>query len=144
MPDVIGQLRHRLKLATKVVTRNADYGDEVKTWTLSDYIFCRAEFLTVGSDEQMSSAQRTNRTTVRFTIRYRDSLSTTQKIAFKGKYYEIESVLPDEKYCYLTLEAYQMGEYNTFADAVQDGSWIDPNGDPWLTPDGDPWLVPDA
>jgi len=37
-----------------------------------------------------------------------------------------------------------MGEYNTFTDAVQDGSWIDPNGDPWLTPDGEPWIVPDA
>lgn len=144
MPDQIGQLRHRLKLATKVATRNATDGSEERSWTLSDYIFCRAEFLETGSDERTTSDQRTNRTNVRFTIRYRDSLSTTMRIAFKGKYYEVESVLPDEKYCYLTIEARQQGEYLTYSEAVQNGSWIDPNGDPWLDPDGNPWIVPDA
>ena len=113
MADTIGQLRHRLKLATKVTARNATDGTPENTWTLSDWIWCRAEFLEAGSDERESSDQLTNRTAVRFTIRYRDNVSTTQRIDFEGKYYEIESVLPDKPFCYLIIEARQQGEYNT-------------------------------
>ena len=57
-----------------------------------------AEFMTVGSSEQFSNKQETNRITQKVRIRYRDDMNSTEyRINFKDRIMNIDSLYdPDE------------------------------------------------
>ncbi len=108
----IGELNQQVQLATKVVEIDPDYGGEENiSWQKGNSIWAKVEFLQSGSSEAVSSNQKTNRTAVNFTLRFRE-VSTTQDVVYKGLRYEIVSVLPDVDRCYVLLETLQIGEYN--------------------------------
>ncbi|MEM6397487.1 MAG: phage head closure protein [Bacteroidota bacterium] len=100
--DNIGAMRERIRLATRQVTRDS-LGGEEETWSLSNSIWAKVEYLTTGSDERFSSDRKVSLTAANFTIRNR-SVSIGQQIEYRGDRYNIESILPQHANAYLLIE----------------------------------------
>ena len=106
----IGQLREQIQLATKTVVRD-EIGGVDPNWSLSSNIWAAVEFKATGSDERFSSDQQTAYTAANFTIRLRE-VSEDQEIIYRDDRYQILSVLPDAKRCYMIIETKKISSQN--------------------------------
>ena len=72
-----GQLRHRVQITTKTVTRNAT-GEEVVTYPVTATVWARVEVL--GGSESISQQQAAATLTHTITLRYYASLEPTMRL----------------------------------------------------------------
>jgi head-tail adaptor len=80
--------------------------------------YAKVAFKGTGSYEETEGKQTTNKTRVHFTIRRNPDykISVTDEIEYQNEIYQIRSVAEvDPQRCYLLIETYQIGEYNTAA-----------------------------
>lgn len=87
-----GSLRHRVTLQEQVHTVG-EYGEISLTWTDVAEVWADVHPLSVR--EFIASQAVQNQVSTRIVIRYRDDVTPDMRIAYKGKIYGIEGVLPD-------------------------------------------------
>lgn len=85
-----GQLKDRITIQQKAVSRGA-MGKEVVTWT--DLATVWAQFEPLRGREYFSAKQEQAETNARFWMRYRSDVAPEMRVSFRGKVYDIESVI---------------------------------------------------
>lgn len=88
-----GKLRHRVLLQRPVKTQDAQTGAVVKSW--ADIGWLWAEVYPVSAREFAAAQAEQREITVRVTVRWRADISTSDRLLFRGKIYNIQGVLPD-------------------------------------------------
>jgi SPP1 family predicted phage head-tail adaptor len=89
-----GNLKHRITFQQFSEIEN-ELGDVVKEWL--DYKTVRAMIKTVQGREYFSASSTQNENTIRFIIRYTNGIHPDMRINFRGRYFEIESVINDDE-----------------------------------------------
>lgn len=92
MPVSAGQLRHRVTLQEKQDSRG-DYGEVITDW--ADVADVWAQVAPQSGKEYIASQAVQSEVTTRITIRYRDDVDASMRVAYRGKLYNIHAVLPD-------------------------------------------------
>jgi SPP1 family predicted phage head-tail adaptor len=89
-----GKLRHYVTYETKTLEQDSD-GAVDYVW--SDYFgFPVATEISPASGREFMAAQAVqSNVTARLKVRYRDGFVPTMRAVYRGKYYNIEAVLPD-------------------------------------------------
>lgn len=87
-----GTLRNRITLQ-KRQTIVSGYGERTASWV--DACTCWADFHPLSVREFLSQSGTQSQVSARVTIRYRDDVDATMRIAYRGKVYNIAGVLPD-------------------------------------------------
>ncbi len=90
-----GKLDQRLTIQTKTATRDA-MGQPVETWADTKTVW--GEAITGGGGEFYAAQKLFAETKVVFRVRYDSSITTTQRIEWLGRYYQILSVPPPGQY----------------------------------------------
>lgn len=121
---MIGELRHRIKFLAKLQGRDPKTGAEIKTIIESSEVWAHVEFTEVGSTERMESDKLTAMTAAKFTIRYKQGITTEMEILHDGLHYKILSLLPDLKRVYMVLETVQTGALREQALVENDGQTL--------------------
>jgi len=85
----IGELNQRITFQALAVLTNEN-GFEAESWIAYKEIWAKAENL--HGREYFEAAAVHAENTLKFTIRYLDSINTTMRILFKGKLYNITSI----------------------------------------------------
>lgn len=94
MPGVgSGDLRHRVELQAQVSTQDAQTGAMTVAWTTVARPW--ADIAPVSGREFIAAAAEQSEVRGRITIRYRGSVDATMRIVHRGRYYNIQAVLPD-------------------------------------------------
>lgn len=98
-----GKLRHRVDLQKKVTGRNPETGGSIEVWQSVTTVWASIEPLS--AREFIAAGATQASVTTRITIRYRDGVTAQMRAVSRGKIYNIEGVLPDDKSGreYLTL-----------------------------------------
>lgn len=96
MPGVeTGLLRHSVQLQERTDAQNGTTGEMQTTWTTIATPWANIspmsgrEFLAAGAEQSEVRG--------RITIRYRDDVTADMRIVYRGKYYNILAVLPDNE-----------------------------------------------
>lgn len=89
-----GQLRHRVDLQRATVTVSGQRAP-ANTWKTLETVWARVEPLT--GREQLLAQQADARQTHRITIRYRDGLTTRDRVRFGTRGFNILSIANDEE-----------------------------------------------
>lgn len=84
-----GSLRHSVVFEDQVETRD-DFGQLQNSWTRA--FSARVNIEPLRGDEFMDAQQTNARLTHRVVMRYRPDVTHTQRIAFKGRYFNINSI----------------------------------------------------
>lgn len=92
MTKASGKLNHRVRLESLETVQDSS-GDPVEEWTHAGDVW--AEVAPVSAKEFVSSAAMQSKVVARITIRYRSDIQANWRIQFRGRYYNIEGVLPD-------------------------------------------------
>lgn len=87
-----GRLRHTVRIEEFTQSRDSD-GYPTEYW--SEWATVAAEVVPLSAREFVQSAQVQSQVVARITIRYREGLSATMRIIFRGQVYNIAGVLPD-------------------------------------------------
>lgn len=90
-----GRLRHRIDIQEKL-TEQYSNGDPIEFW-VNRWINVPAEVIPLSAKEFIAAKVVQSKITARITIRYRSGLDASMRILFRGKYYDIAGVLPDNK-----------------------------------------------
>lgn len=108
-----GKLRHRITIEKPGQTQDPVTGEMVPGWELVASV--RADKRPSSAREFKQSQAGQSEITGEFQIRYRDDIDATMRIVHKGKIYNIEGVLEDDKTgrTHLTLP---------YSEGVNDGS----------------------
>lgn len=85
----IGELNHRITFQVLAVLINEN-GFETESWIDYKEVWAKAENLR--GREYFEAAAVHAENTIKFTIRYLDSINTTMRILFKGNQYNITSI----------------------------------------------------
>ncbi|WP_110642458.1 phage head closure protein [Salinicola sp. CPA57] len=98
-----GKLRHRVELQQKGTGRNPDTGGVIDVWQSVTTVWASIEPLS--AREFIAAGATQASVTTRITIRYREGVTAQMRAVSRGKIYNIEGVLPDDKSGreYLTL-----------------------------------------
>jgi SPP1 family predicted phage head-tail adaptor len=98
-----GKLRHRVDLQKKVTGRNPETGGISEEWQPVTTVWASIEPLS--AREFIAAGATQASVTTRITIRYREGVTAQMRAVSRGKIYNIEGVLPDDKSGreYLTL-----------------------------------------
>lgn len=98
-----GKLRHRLELQAKQSVQNPTTGSMVDEWVPVTTVWAAIEPLS--AREFIAAGATQASVTTRITIRYREGITAQMRAISRGKIYNIEGVLPDDKSGreYLTL-----------------------------------------
>lgn len=89
----IGDLRNRVTLQRRVVTRNA-IGDEIETWTKVACVY--ADVHPIRGREFLSLREMQSDITTRITIRYMSGVDTTMRFVVGDQEYDIDSIVDIE------------------------------------------------
>lgn len=89
-----GKLRHYIDIEARVVTQDAVTGAAVETYA-TKYDLVPAEFVFLSGKEFLSSQQVRSEVRARITIRSGLGIEPTDRVAYQGKHYNIEAILPD-------------------------------------------------
>lgn len=87
-----GQLRQRVTLQRKIITRDS-FNAEVVEWSTFATVWAKIE--TIGGSESISIEQGAATLTHKITIRYRSGLVPTMRVVWDDHTFNIEAVLPD-------------------------------------------------
>lgn len=89
-----GRLRHRVTIQAKTIGVDS-FGGPTETWSdVATGIPASVEPL---SGRELANAQTVNaETTTKITMRYRAGVSTSDRITFEGKFYNLQSVIDPE------------------------------------------------
>lgn len=98
-----GELRHRVELQRPEFNQDPVTGEMTPTWLEVAKLYASIEPLSARDFIAASAAQ--SKVSARLLIRYRAGVDSTMRIIHRGKIYNIEGVLPDQKsgLDYLTL-----------------------------------------
>ena len=98
-----GRLRHRVILQRAVKTQSPLTGAALTEWESVATI--RAEVVAASAREFVAALASQSEVTTRITIRYREGISSRDRILCRNRIYNIEGVLPDPESgrVYLTL-----------------------------------------
>ncbi|HHA2913483.1 TPA: phage head closure protein [Stenotrophomonas maltophilia] len=88
-----GKLRHRVLIQQQVTTRDGD-GVEQTAWVDVATVWASVEPLS--AREFIQSGQTQSAVTARITMRYRDGLSPSMRLAHRGEIFNIAGLLPDK------------------------------------------------
>lgn len=88
-----GRLRHRVLIQQQVTTRDSD-GVEQTAWV--DVATVWASLEPLSAREFIQSGQTQSAVTARITMRYRDGLSPSMRLAHRGEIFNIAGLLPDK------------------------------------------------
>ncbi|CDH18565.1 phage head closure protein [Xenorhabdus bovienii] len=100
-----GRLRHRITLQKNKSTRDT-FGGVINNW--EDVAEVWAEVIAISGRELVASGAVLSEATVRIWLRYRDDITTTNRIVYQGasthgKTFAIVAVIPDPKHTRLEL-----------------------------------------
>lgn len=88
----LGSLTERITLQQAAPTRNG-YGEELPGWSAPETVWAKVDYR--NGSEVTTNAQQQAVQQVRFLIRYRpDALTTTFRVTYEGRAYDIEAVAP--------------------------------------------------
>lgn len=96
----VGALRHRVTIQN-FTTVELPSGQEKEIW--ADVATVWAEVKSVSGRELVTSGAEMSEITVRIWMRYRNDVSSTSRIVFRGLVYDIAAALPDAKLTRLEL-----------------------------------------
>ena len=89
-----GKLRHRIIIEYPSYSQNSTTGAMTTTWTTLKNVWAAFDFLS--AREFTASQSEQSKVVARVTIRHMNGIDATMRILFRGKYYNIEGVLPDK------------------------------------------------
>lgn len=93
MTTAVGTKRERIVIQVTTPTVDAE-GQPIDSWATFDTIWARAEFLT---GRELEAMQKLNSSiTLKFTTHYRTDILSTHRISWRSKFWNIESILPEE------------------------------------------------
>jgi len=92
MTQAAGKLNHRIRLESLQTTQDSS-GETVEEWTFEGDVW--AEVAPLSAKEFVASAAKQSPVVARITVRYRSDIQANWRIQFRGRYYNIEGVLPD-------------------------------------------------
>ncbi|MDC9582710.1 phage head closure protein [Xenorhabdus sp. PR6a] len=100
-----GRLRHRITLQKNKSTRDT-FGGVINNW--EDVADVWAEVIAISGRELVASGAVLSEATVRIWLRYRDDITTANRIVYQGasthgKTFAIVAVIPDPKHTRLEL-----------------------------------------
>lgn len=95
-----GELRERIQLQAKAVSRNAT-GEEVRVWNPLATVWARVTV--VSGDETVTLSQEAATLTHQVVIRPYDGVAPMMRVLWRGRVLEIHAVMPDEKHQLMTL-----------------------------------------
>lgn len=101
--DNVGHMRHRVRVQQYVETRN-DFGEEILTWSTYKTLWAAVDTSPKGSNEYELSKRLVAKTSALFYVRYRDDLDEKMTIVWKGKRWQILSLVPDNRLDILIIE----------------------------------------
>jgi SPP1 family predicted phage head-tail adaptor len=87
-----GELRQRIKLESKTVTRNA-FGEEVATWATLATVWAKIE--TVNGVETIAQQQAAALLTHKITIRVYAALQPVMRVNWNSRLFDVQAVLDD-------------------------------------------------
>ena len=87
----IGALDERIVVEQYSTTAN-EYGEPIKTWSTSGTLWARVEYLNGGNAEKFVEATENEYRAVRFTVRYRTSVSNKNRILYNSQYYDVREI----------------------------------------------------
>lgn len=123
MTQAAGKLNHRVRLESLQTSQDVS-GDTVETWTHEGDVW--ANVSPVSGKEFIASAATQSKIVARITVRYRADIQATWRILFRGRYYNIEGVLPDVvsglEYLTLPVSCGVQGEATPPAIVIPGGS----------------------
>lgn len=102
----IGRMRDRVDILFKTETKDA-YGELVEAWGTLVIVFALIEQSTT-SKEAVQAGQETAQQDMRCTIRYRNDVNETNRVAHNGRTYDIESVTYSNDMQFVTLGCRQI------------------------------------
>lgn len=133
--DAVGRLNKRIRFIAIQYGRDDDYGGTITATAQSSELWAAIEFLTVGSDEQQSAAQKSARTSIIVTTRYRNAIKADMQVLYDSRYFRIVSVLePDPLRMYSKYECTEVSDTSALTWVQQDAqTWVDPDDLTWTT-----------
>jgi SPP1 family predicted phage head-tail adaptor len=87
----IGSLDERIVVESYTATAN-EYGELIKTWSTSETLWARVEYINSGNAEKFVEATENEYRAVRFTVRYRTSVSNKNRILYNSEYYDVREI----------------------------------------------------
>jgi SPP1 family predicted phage head-tail adaptor len=91
MSMAAGKMNHRITLQSIVTTKDSN-GDTLEEWVDQGSVW--AEVVPLSAKEFINSSSFNSKIVARITIRKRE-VEANWRILFRGKYYNVEGVLPD-------------------------------------------------
>lgn len=85
-----GRLDRLVTLQSLVITRDSDFGGEVKTWSTFAQVWAQVD--NTGGREAQSAQQQVATRTVKLTIRWLSGVTETMRAVFEGRTLEIKTV----------------------------------------------------
>lgn len=89
-----GQLRHRVTIQAKTITRGTD-GSVIESWADTATVWAAVEPLT--GREYWAAQQINAERTVKFRIRYRSGITPQMRISYSSRTFDIKSVINVEE-----------------------------------------------
>lgn len=133
--DTVGSLNKRIRFISALYGRDDDYGGTINATATSDEVWAAVEFKTVGSDEQQEAAQKSARTSIVVTTRYRTGIRADMKVQYGGRLFDIVSVLEaDPMKMYAKYECTEMADTSAL-------NWVQQDGQTYTDQDGLNWTV---
>jgi SPP1 family predicted phage head-tail adaptor len=126
-----GKMRHRIRLLNYLPARD-EYGDEVRRWIASDYIWAQVLQRIAGSKEDEIAGRYASLTDTIIKTRYRSTVNASMRVLWGNKVFSIENVIPDVREMYMELKTTQdePQQLDRWSDE-NDLWWEDENGDAW-------------
>lgn len=94
MPAVAsGNLRHKVQLQEKQITQDPNTGEMQTTWATVASPW--AEIVPMSGREFLAASAEQSEVRGRIVIRYREDVTASMRVVYRGKYYNILAVLPD-------------------------------------------------
>lgn len=85
-----GPLRHRIRIQNKTVTQN-EYGEEEATW--NTFVRAWASVEPLLGRQYLEARAQAQSVSHKVRMRYRDGVTPEMRVLFKGRVFDIESVL---------------------------------------------------
>jgi SPP1 family predicted phage head-tail adaptor len=94
MPAVAsGQLRHKVALQAETITQDPTTGDMTKVWTTFANVW--AQIAPLSGREFIAASASQSEVQGKIVIRYRDDVSSANRVVYRDQYYRILAALPD-------------------------------------------------
>lgn len=94
MPSVAaGQLRHKVELQAETIAQDPVTGEMVKSWATVANVW--AQISPLSGREFIAASAEQSEVQGKIVIRYRDGVTASNRVVYRGMFYNILAVLPD-------------------------------------------------